>query len=58
MMPFKNQTGNDVEGGVFIDGTNYKVPSRPKYNWELAEDTRGYEDLSLMYEEISTMIHL
>jgi hypothetical protein len=58
MMPFKNQTGNDIEGGVFINGTSYKLPSRPKYNWELAEDTRGYEDLSLMYEEINTMSNL
>jgi len=58
MMPFKNQTGNDIEGGVFIDGTNYKVPSRPKYNWELAEDTHGYEDLLLMYEEINMMSNL
>ena len=44
--------------GVFINGTSYKLPSRPKYNWELAEDTRGYEDLSLMYEEINTMSNL
>ena len=58
MMPFKNQTGNDIEGGVFINGTSYKLPSRPKYNWELTEDTRGYEDLSLMYEEINTMSNL
>ena len=58
MMPFKNQTGNDIEGGVFIDGSNYKVPSRPKYNWELAEDTHGYEDLLLMYEEINMMSNL
>jgi len=58
MMPFKNQTGNDIEGGVFINGTNYKLPSRPKYNWELAEDARGYEDLSLMYEEINMMSNL
>ncbi len=58
MMPFKNQTGNDIEGGVFIDGTNYKLPLRPKYNWELVEDTRGYEDLSLMYDEIDMMSNL
>jgi hypothetical protein len=58
MMPFKNQTGNDIEGGIFINGTSYKLPSRPKYNWELAEDTRGYEDLSLMYEEINTMSNI
>jgi hypothetical protein len=56
MMPFKNQTGNDIEGGVFIDGTNYKLPLRPKYNWELVEDTRGYEDLSLMYDNIKSSI--
>ena len=58
MMPFKNQTGNDIEGGVFIDGTNYKLPLRPKYNWELVEDTRGYEDLSLMYDNINMMSNL
>ena len=58
MMPFKNQTGNDIEGGVFIDGTNYKLPLRPKYNWELVEDTRGYEDLSLMYDKINMMSNL
>ena len=58
MMPFKNQTGSDIEGGVFIGGTNYKLPLRPKYNWELVEDTRGYEDLSLMYDNINMMSNL
>ena len=58
MMPFKNQTGNDIQGGVYINGTKYTMPSRAKYNWELSEDTRGYENLTDMYDEINVMSNL
>jgi len=55
MMPFKNQTGNDLAGGSFVNGTDYKVPIRPKYGWELPEDDRGYTSLIKMYNEIDVM---
>ena len=58
MMPFKNQTGNDLIGGIFVNGTNYEVPKRPKYGWELPEDDRGYVNLIKMYHEIDIMTTL
>ena len=57
MMPFKNQTGNDLIGGIFVNGTNYEVPKRPKYGWELPEDDR-YVNLIKMYHEIDIMTTL
>ena len=58
MMPFKNQTGNDLIGGIFVNGTNYEVPKRPKYGWELPEDDRGYVNLIKLYHEIDIMTTL
>ena len=54
-MPFKNQEGNDLFGGTFVNGTVYKVPQRPQYAWELPEDDSGYVSLIKMYENIDAM---
>ncbi|CAL6334797.1 unnamed protein product [Bathycoccus prasinos] len=58
MMPFKDQTGNDLIGGIFVNGTNYEVPKRPKYDWELPEDDRGYVNLVKLYHDLDTMTML
>ena len=41
-----------------MNGTNYEVPKRPKYGWELPEDDRGYVNLIKMYHEIDIMTTL